>query len=160
MLDRNYTHSYAVSLTDSVVSGNVAQCLQCSGGGVYLSTGGLLTLTSTAIVNNSATQFGGGMYLGLGDSFGSKSTCGLVMDGCTISDNAAGQAGAQLYSTCLGNVVVVNTTVDMTDVGTQVGFPSGHMVNKLCGCASMRGEHVPPHVSATHLKHLPFYPLA
>jgi hypothetical protein len=76
-----YIFSTAVTLTNVSIVDNHARCDLCSGGGLLLARGGALTMASTVIANNTAGQFGGGVFLG---ALGVASTCSLLAEGARL----------------------------------------------------------------------------
>ncbi len=60
-----FTNNVNVTVTDSVITNNVAGCQWCAGGGLALFAGGLLKLLNCTIAGNVAGQAGGGISLGL-----------------------------------------------------------------------------------------------
>ena len=67
-----------------------------SGGGMYIANGGI-TLRNCEITNCQATS-GGGI-------FAQSGTAALVIDGCYIANNTAGNGGGMYFNVCNGSVV-------------------------------------------------------
>lgn len=102
-----------ITVSDSLFVSNVASCSTCSGGGIAVQSGGVLSLIRTTVWNNTAGFFGGGLFLG-GTSSG-FSSCTLFTDGSGIGGNSALRGGAQLANSCGGNVTWSNTTVALAN---------------------------------------------
>jgi hypothetical protein len=110
------TYFTTVLLSDSSLVGNAAgRAGAGSGGGLFLISGGLLTVAGTTISDNSASLFGGGLAIGQG-----ASTCGLVVAQSTVSSNTAAHGGSQLYMDATGAATVQSTVFKMDTVGSQV----------------------------------------
>jgi hypothetical protein len=121
----NNTYFTTVLLSNSALVGNAAgRAGAGSGGGLFLISGGLLTVTGTTISGNSASLFGGGLAIGQG-----ASTCGLVVAQSTVSSNTAAHGGSQLYMGALGAVTLESTVFVLGTVGSQVGV-DGQSVDK------------------------------
>jgi hypothetical protein len=109
-----------VTITDSVIAGNSATCLTCSGGGLLMAAGGLLTLHNTTVVNNACGQFGGGVALG-DPTDGAVDTCSVLLSGATVLANNTSQFGVgQLSSICAGSVTLQDVWVAMSAGSPQV----------------------------------------
>ncbi len=112
----NNTYFTTVLLSDSSLVGNAAgRAGAGSGGGLFLISGGLLTVTGTTISGNSASLFGGGLAIGQG-----ASTCGLVVAQSTVSSNTAAHGGSQLYMDATGAATFESTVFLLGTVGSQV----------------------------------------
>ncbi len=113
----NNTYFTTLLLSNSSLVGNAAgRAGAGSGGGLFLISGGLLTITGTTISDNSASLFGGGLAIGQG-----VSTCGLVVAQSTVSSNTAAHGGSQLYMGASGAATVESTVFLLGTVGSQVG---------------------------------------
>lgn len=113
-----WQHNTGVLVADSTLVGNTALCSVCSGGGLWLSSGGSLTLSNTTLWANAAGQFGGGLALGVGGAV--SPTCGLVVEGGSLGANFASHGGAQLYMSCPGDVLL-NAPLHLSLNSSQVG---------------------------------------
>ncbi len=112
-----YTFSVHVTVTSSAIIGNTALL---SGGGLSIGVGGLLTVSASTVVDNAASLFGAGILFG---NLQSVSTCGVVLQGVNVSGNVATHGGSQLYSTCSAEATVINSTVMMVGAASQVREP-------------------------------------
>jgi fibronectin-binding autotransporter adhesin len=111
----NNTYFTTVLLSNSSLVGNTAgRSGAGSGGGLFLVSGGLLTVTGTTISGNSASLFGGGLAIGQG-----ASTCGLLVAQSTVSSNTA-HGGSQLYMDATGAVTFESTVFLLGTAGSQV----------------------------------------
>ena len=101
------THSGSSSLTldDSTISGNTASSY---GGALYIGSGAA-TVTNTTLSGNAAGYAGGGIYGG-GDT---------VLTNVTLSGNSANQGGG-LYQTS-GTVTATNTTITGNSAASKGG---------------------------------------
>jgi predicted outer membrane repeat protein len=101
-----------VTLTDSLVSGNIAQG---DGGGVF--NLGTLDADGSTVSGNRSGGRGGGI-----DSHGTVS-----LDGLTISNNTAGLGGGGIFNSFAGSgflsasAVIGNTALDGVGLGSNVG---------------------------------------
>jgi hypothetical protein len=110
------TYFTTVLLSNSALVGNAAGRAEAgSGGGLFLMSGGLLTVAGTTISGNSASLFGGGLAIGQG-----ASTCGLVVTQGTVSSNTAAHGGSQLYMDASGAATFESTVFLLGTVGSQV----------------------------------------
>lgn len=122
---RVWSSSLAVRIERSIITNNTANCslTMCSGGGIAMtqsaSYGGSIILADSVIDGNSASTFGGGLYLG-GPSSGSASCSVSITDGSIVSNNSATQAGGQVYNNCGGNFSVSGSNITMRDSATEV----------------------------------------
>lgn len=93
-----------VDVVDSVVQDNVAQCARCSGGGIFLTSGGLLTVAGSVVEGNSVGYFGGG--IAVGDTEDTVlDTCALrLWNGTAVAGNVAGVGVAQVCMDCSSTV--------------------------------------------------------
>ncbi|MBP8948803.1 MAG: hypothetical protein KBG73_08165, partial [Candidatus Promineofilum sp.] len=73
---------------NATISGNSAGAAAANGGGIYQNADGNLTLTNVTLADNTAGNFGGGLY-----HYGRYA----VLTNVTIADNMAGVAGDALY---------------------------------------------------------------
>ena len=108
---RQWTKNTSTLISGCVFEGNAANCSTCSGGAIAQGTGGSIVLWNTVVRYNSAGFFGGGLYLGevgLG-----ASSCDVSVAGGLIGGNTAGKGGAQIYSSCGGNVTFDSATVQL-----------------------------------------------
>ncbi len=113
-----YNHNVLILVTDSTVEGNNATSTISSGGGLYLSSGGLLVVANTTFQGNSAGLFGGGLGLGAGDS---SDTCAMQLAaGTVVAGNSAGHGSAQVYMGCAADLSVA-IPINLTSMGSQVG---------------------------------------
>ena len=120
-----YHFDTTVTLSDVRVVDNAATGRSCSGGGVSIGPGGLVTLSRVVIANNSAALFGGGLLLGALQT----STCGFDVVDSGVSNNTAGHAGSQLYSSCSAHASVRGTTIAMAANDSQV--PATHVTDAM-----------------------------
>ncbi len=116
----NNTYFTTVLLSNSSLVGNAAgRSGVGSGGGLFLISGGLLTVTGTTISDNSASLFGGGLAIGQG-----ASSCGLVVAQLesTVSSNTAAHwhGGSQLYMDATGAATFESTVFLLGTAGSQV----------------------------------------
>lgn len=110
----------SVTVRDTRIVNNSVMCPgACSGGGIAMSAGGTLVLTNATIAGNVASSFGGGLLLG-GTSSG-QSSCSLVVNSSYIGGNRASQAGDQVYNNCGGGVTMVDSVVNLSATGVEVG---------------------------------------
>ncbi|MBK8620048.1 MAG: S-layer homology domain-containing protein [Anaerolineales bacterium] len=84
-------------ITNATISDNHAVGATASGGGVYHSSDGNLTLTNVTLVNNQAGYFGGGLF---------HSSRYAVLTNVTIGNNTAGVAGNAIYEDSINSFVV------------------------------------------------------
>ena len=112
----NYTYVAAVEIRNSLFVGNVATCKTCTGGALHVHRGGYLRVVDTTFVNNSAGLFGGGLSFGLPTG---PSMCGISLQGVLLAGNSAPRGGAQVHSTCKGDVRFEDTMVMQSDAGDQ-----------------------------------------
>ena len=112
----NYTYVAAVEIRNSLFVGNVATCKTCTGGALHMQSGGRLHFVDTTIANNSAGLFGGGLSFG---SPGRPSVCGISLQGVLLAGNVAPRGGAQVHSTCTGDILFEDTMVMQSDTGDQ-----------------------------------------
>ena len=101
------THAVFVTLSNSLLVGNVANSSHSSGGGLFYGPGGALALINTTCVGNSATLFGGGVALGTG--FLQQGSCSLLASGCIFAGNVAASGGSQV------RVVLCRSAVNLVD---------------------------------------------
>ena len=116
-----WTYAYALSIDIAhvLLEHNVVTSETSGGGGICVRVGGSVHVSDAVVVNNTA-GYGGGIMLG-GLSSTEQSTCGLALSGGSVlQDNIARHRGAQLYSTCSGDVAMEDVTVDMAVGGSQV----------------------------------------
>ena len=127
-----YTYATVVTITNSTMRGNVCKNSTDrtrsgstgpgtggSGGGINLAGDASVHLDAVTLIGNEASYGGGGMFGGIGAR--TPSSCRLVVSGGTVlANNTATHSGDQLYSGCTGDVVVVNTTVNMLTGTSQV----------------------------------------
>ena len=88
--------NYGASTNTVLEYCTISNCYASSGGGVYIANGGI-TLRNSEITNCQATS-GGGI-------FAQNATAALVIDGCYIANNTAGNGGGLYFSGCNGCVV-------------------------------------------------------
>jgi hypothetical protein len=113
-----YNHSVLIRITGSTVEGNNASSTLSSGGGLHLSSGGMLFVANSTFQGNSATLFGGGLCLGAGSN---SDTCALQLAaGTVIADNSAGHGSAQVFMACAADMSVA-IPINLTYMGSQVG---------------------------------------
>jgi len=75
-------------IDNATISGNMANDALANGGGIYQNSDGNLTLTNVTLAENTAGNFGGGLY-----HYGRYA----VLTNVTIANNSAGVAGDALY---------------------------------------------------------------
>ena len=75
-------------IDNATLSGNSAGAATANGGGIYQNADGNLTLTNVTLAENTAGNFGGGLY-----HYGRYA----ILTNVTIADNTAGVAGDALY---------------------------------------------------------------
>jgi hypothetical protein len=113
-----HRHSSLITVTNSTLSYNSASSPTSSGGGLYLTAGGLLTVSGTSFRGNSAGLFGGAIGLG---SDGGSATCALqVLSETAFVDNAAVHGGAQVHMGCTADMVIDAASMALTPASTQV----------------------------------------
>jgi hypothetical protein len=113
-----FSHSSLIYITNSTFTNNTASSQASSGGGLYLTSGGLLAISGSSFCGNYAGLFGGGIGLG---SSNSLDTCELqLLAGTTFTYNAAGHGGAQLHMGCAADMLVEGLSMMLTMSGTQV----------------------------------------
>ena len=115
-----YMYFLEVSVVDSVISGNSASGPRSalpSGGGLYFDAGGLLTLSRSLLVNNSAVHVGGGLRMGGG---GAVEACGGILDGVNLEGNTAGRGGAQVHMACSADLKLTNSSVLLGNTTSEV----------------------------------------
>lgn len=90
------------SITDSTVSGNHAvdrpggiPAGQQDGGGVYVSTDGVVSITRSTLSGNDATRNGGGLYT---DDSATTGVGTVTMTNSTVSGNTVGDDGGGIYN--------------------------------------------------------------
>jgi len=99
-----YTTGGALTIENSVISGNTATT--SDGGGVYLyHSTGATTITGSTISGNTAPQLGGGIYLYQVDG------AGVTIDSTTISGNSGGYGGGMFTIFADTPVALRNVTV-------------------------------------------------
>ena len=114
-----YAYALTVDIAHVVLEHNMVTSETYGGGGICVQVGGLVRITNAVVVNNTA-GYGGGVMLG-GLSSTEQSTCALSLSGGSLlQGNMAHHRGAQLYSTCSGDVMVEDVTVGMAISGSQV----------------------------------------
>ena len=95
----NSTVTSDVTVSDGLIANNEATY----GGGVYVHTYGEFSFTGGSILNNTASNTGGGLYVN-GGSFGSTATSEDAADesataGCILANNTASTGGDDVYAT-------------------------------------------------------------
>ncbi len=119
-----YVHGTTISITDSAFVSNTAgqalAALLSIGGGLYGGPGGAFVVSNCTFLGNHAGAVGGG--LGFGTNFGSSlDTCALqLIDGNVIANNTAAHGSAQLHMDCSADVLVSDTWITLSSVGSQV----------------------------------------
>ena len=97
------TNAGTLTITSSTLSGNSASD---SGGGVFIGGGGDLTLANSTLSGNSASRDGGGVYIGGGGD--------LTITNSTLSGNGASGEGGGVYeasgTVTLNNAIITNST--------------------------------------------------
>jgi hypothetical protein len=88
-----YVHNTFATLDSCSLANNRGTCGTCSGGGLSVGVGGVVTIRNTEVMNNSATLFGGGMLLG---SVQLSATCAFVISRSRLDGNRAGHGGSQM----------------------------------------------------------------
>ena len=78
----------------------------------------VITALCPAAQGNHASAFGGGVQLGLLQ----YATCAFALNGSVVSHNTAGHAGAQVSSSCNGDLVVHGSRVEMQGSESEVGL--------------------------------------
>ena len=107
-----YAYGTYIQVRDVLVANNSAACDgKCVGGGVFLTAGGQLTLQNTVLSGNTASQFAGGVFLGVVGA--AATTCGLRLVNATLTGNTATSGGEQLYSSCPGDVLFDGSAIAM-----------------------------------------------
>jgi CSLREA domain-containing protein len=101
-------HQGGVFLTNSTVARNSSS----RGGGIFNSAGGFISIVSSTISNNSATERGGGIFSTVHDSFG-RLSAGIEIFNSTVSGNSAQFGGGIENSNDLGgaDVRIINSTI-------------------------------------------------
>ncbi len=115
-----FAYHWTVTLSNATLLGNSASSPSSVGGGLFIGPGGNVSLSNVTITNNQATLFGGGVAAGgQGDA-----TCSLWMgNGTRFFGNSAGHGGAQVYSTCQGNLTLTHAAIQLSTDGSQVRIP-------------------------------------
>jgi hypothetical protein len=110
-----FTFGGNLTLTESTISGNSAR----QGGGLYLT--GEATLRGCTIIDNSATNTGGGVFIILSGTRTPK------VIGCTISGNTATGRGGGIFGSGFGGVIVTDCKIsgNVTTNGSRGGGISG-----------------------------------
>lgn len=111
-------HQGRVSLANSTVELNSSSI----GGGIYNSAGGFISVVSSTISNNSATERGGGIFNTVGDSFGRLSAFIEIINS-TVSGNSAQSGGGIENADRLGGagILVKNSTITHNSAQNQGG---------------------------------------
>lgn len=91
--------------------------------------GGDVSILNCTIASNSATFFGGGVFIG-GQSPGYAS-CALNLSGSTFQSNSNSRSGGQLYSSCGGSIDFSDTTFELLNTILEVCL-NYHAVNASC----------------------------
>ena len=99
------------TVTNSSISGNANTG---NGGGVVLTNGGTLNLTSSTVGNNNANQDGGGIWVSTG-------TTTLNVTNSTITGNVAIGRGGGIFVDPAGSSATVNNIVESTSAVTRPG---------------------------------------
>jgi uncharacterized repeat protein (TIGR01451 family) len=90
-----------LTLTNGIVSSNTASDVYDSGGGIYNTSTGILTLDNTAVSGNTADYDGGGIY-------NSEGT--MTLTNSTVSGNTAGYGVGGIFNG-YGTLILTNSTV-------------------------------------------------
>ncbi len=119
---RAWSFNSSIIISYSTFLRNTASCKTCSGGAIAIQPGGDVSIIDCTIANNSATFFGGGVFIG-GPSPGYAS-CSLNLTGCVFESNSNSRSGGQLYSSCGGSIDFSDTTFELmnTDLEVRVHF--------------------------------------
>ena len=117
-----WTHSHAsmVTLVNCTVASNVASQdgSRASGGGLFVSSGGRMTIQGSNVSVNTAKQFGGG--IAVGTSGGAGQTGSLQIIDSAFSGNVAERGGSSIYFGSYADFVVNgSSSFDLTS-GSQV----------------------------------------
>lgn len=144
-------YAQTVTLVDSLVDGNTVSTIASGGGGIRAES--LVTITGSTLSNNSANQFGGGVY-GLGVTLRNSTVSGNVTEICgggvvgavlsiqnsTITDNGAGDnatggicaiaSGDQAHSLAISNSIVYG---NLGDIGTILDPVDAAGINNIIG---------------------------
>jgi len=111
-------HQGGVFLTNSTVARNSSSL----GGGIFNSAGGFISILSSTIANNSATERGGGIFNTVHDSFG-RLSAGIEIINSTVSGNSARFGGGIENSNDLGgaDVRIINSTIARNSARSEGG---------------------------------------
>ena len=105
----NNGHNSVLTLQESIVTDNVANAGSgFGGGGIYNSSQGIMTITTTTISGNTSAYYGGGV----------ASNGSLVITQSTIHDNEATIHGGGIWG---GNLTMINSTLSGNHCGSQGG---------------------------------------
>ena len=127
-------------IDDATISGNTAGAAAANGGGIYQNSDDNLTLTNVTLANNTAGNFGGGLY-----HYGRYA----ALTNVTIADNTAGVAGDALYEESPmsaanpGVIQIVNSVIfgSANNCGGGLFDSLGHNISRgACPALSAAGD--------------------
>ncbi len=121
----SYQHNISIVLHNVSCIDNAAALPSSSGGGLFASSGGLISIQESLFIGNAAGLYGGGVALGVGED---SATCGLVLADSVFSENIAVHGGSQLYMGCEADVLVTSTNVSFGVGDSEVGVAHGVLV--------------------------------
>ena len=118
---RAWSFNSSIIISNSTFLRNTASCKTCSGGAIAIQPGGDVSIINCTIANNSATFFGGGVFIGgiLGTS-GLAPSCSLTLQGSRIVANSNSRSGGQLYNSCGGSIDLSGTTFELLNTVLEV----------------------------------------
>ena len=115
---RAWSFNSSIFISNSTFLRNAASCKTCSGGAIAIQPGGDVSIINCTIANNSATFFGGGVFVG-GQSPGYAS-CSLNLTGSVFKSNSNSRSGGQLYSSCGGSIDFSGTRFELLNTDLEV----------------------------------------
>ena len=152
-----------------VVSGNQATQNGNGGGGIYAGAAGVVTMSNSAIINNTSAGVGAGIYEYLGSSVtltnctlagnsaasnggGIYTYAPLTLADCTLSTNS-GFIGGGIYingttTVGLGNTIVAGNSGSDPDVHGTFADDDYNLIGSTTGSSGFTGSHDHKNVSA------------
>ncbi len=113
-----YSHNSAIAMANSTIVNNSATSAISSGGGLWLGSGGVASVSGTTLRGNTAGLFGGGIGAGNGES---SDTCALqLLVGTLLEGNVAHHGGGQVSMGCAADFLVEGAAMQLAASGTQV----------------------------------------
>ena len=98
------------------ISGNVAGGASGAGGGIFNSTAGTVTVSSSSITGNSASTGGG-----IEDASDQSGVTGVTLTGVKLESNVASGNGGGLHVTGAGDTSITNGTVNTNSAAVEGG---------------------------------------